>query len=132
MKDSKRPTTFKASEIFNNNQVDIDIIRGNAEELEEDTIKAEIALAQTIADIFFKPFGKTIQQQFIEFLKKEEVIERYKRNWLFCDWYEYEQPIKKRGLYVLRGFLWASSPEGHDFWSEINNKWLEYMENKGV
>ncbi len=127
--DSQRPTTFNASEIFNDEEVEINIIRGNVEELEKDTEKSSTFFLRLCADIFLKPSEKPIKQLFIEFLKREEVIERYKRNWLFCDHYNYHRPIEKKEFYIHQAFLWRPTPEGLCFWEEINTKWLEHLES---
>ena len=70
---------------------------------------------------------KPIKKQFIDFLKREGVIERYKRNWLFCDSYNHAKPIKNKNHYISFAFLWQESPEGREFWSEISKKWLELI-----
>ena len=81
---------------------------------------------------------KTIAQ-FMRFMKQNRVWAAFKIN--IKDWSLQDgmtpQPYKTSGgvnvslylkgcppiSYVMRSFSWALSPQGHDYWSNINYKW---------
>lgn len=31
---------------------------------------------------------------------------------------------------ITSGFLWSKSPEGHNFWMEINGEWMRFLSQK--
>jgi hypothetical protein len=80
------------------------------------------------------PILKDCPQQFIDFLKNENVYEKFidnllkvsnhwKKNiWrtsIFCD-------INKVD-YIFSGFKWSKTDDRYDFWKNINNKWKEII-----
>lgn len=85
---------------------------------------------------------RELKKLFIDFLKKENAHERYlhniriQRNYEFKTLQNYIDPltidtIRKTiqlgytsGL-VDRGFCWADTPQGHDYWEKLNSKWSD-------
>lgn len=80
---------------------------------------------------------ETIKKLFLDFLEKEGVRKQYKENVknlhlllgttaddvvnVMVD--EYQK-------YIGFGFIWEDSPEGHDFWENISDKWVDYITKK--
>jgi len=67
---------------------------------------------------------KTIQKEFIDFLKREGVFEAYVKNW---DNNFSAKHIRCREMYVSRAFPWLLSPQGSAFWANIGGKWCNYL-----
>ena len=70
-------------------------------------------------------------QLFYRFLKQENVFHLFVKNIsnketrLYCvnDIKEYINDTNKRDL-IYYAFKWRATNEGHDFWSQINQRWL--------
>lgn len=71
---------------------------------------------------------------FIEFLKKHKVLDQYRNNVAPYHGNELQffRNIFKRDPkgYVTGAFLWAGSPEGPDFWKDINQKWQSELKKR--
>lgn len=71
------------------------------------------------------------RQQFIEFLKREGVLKQYVRNCV-------NGGISIRSItgsaipqkYIIVAFGWALTPEGLDFWKNIDDKWQKELYNQ--
>ena len=65
---------------------------------------------------------REMKKNFAKFLKDEGVFLQFKRN---CDPGAFLVLFEadKYSRWVARAFTWESSPEKHDFWSAINEKW---------
>ena len=63
---------------------------------------------------------------FISFLKRNRIYRRFLKN---CD-----IPIDKLCiapiLFVTGAFVFYETEEGHDYWANINMKWLAYLKKK--
>ena len=74
--------------------------------------------------IYISSYNKTavIGEDLIEFLKKEGVIKKFINNVKNADWSE-----TARKLITINGighaFEWIETPEGHEFWENINAKY---------
>lgn len=70
-------------------------------------------------------------QLFYRFLKQENVFHLFVKNIsnketrLYCvnNIKEYFNDTSKRDL-IFYAFQWSATNEGHDFWSQINQRWL--------
>lgn len=69
-----------------------------------------------------------IQKQFIEFLKREGVFDKYVTNWKCheLNW-NFKNRIKNRLDYMDNAFDYQFTPEGFVFWRGINIKWQKYL-----
>lgn len=56
--------------------------------------------------------------KFLWFLFRNRAMSRYLRNYISKNIDSYE--------YLLNAFTWSESPEGHEFWSDLNDKWCGY------
>ena len=98
-------------------------------------------------------FIKRVLQLFIRFLKEEEIIEVFKKNYsMYLKHYDMEKYVKYNNAYnsyildiahkyyyiedenIYRLFLdyamtWAETEKGFDFWQNVNIKWMEYFYN---
>lgn len=76
---------------------------------------------------------------FFVFLAQEGVTDRFFENWVFRDLHSrgssdivasFTLWVQIVGIdwdsYFISAFLWSSSPEGEDYWSALNSKWLSY------
>ena len=59
--------------------------------------------------------------KFRNFLKENNAYENYIRN----NNGESENPFT-----YFDNFLWSSSAEGYDYWSELDNKWFDLIDEK--
>lgn len=72
-------------------------------------------------------------EKFIKFLEDNNAWENFERNFI-----EQERDVKeyKRDCEILENshlsyaFTWSKTREGHEYWSEIDQKWKE--ENKSL
>lgn len=72
-------------------------------------------------------------EKFIKFLEDNNAWENFERNFI-----EQERDVKeyKRDCEILKNshlsyaFTWSKTREGHEYWSEIDQKWKE--ENKSL
>ena len=98
-------------------------------------------------------FINGVLQLFIRFLKEEEVIEVFKKNYLmYLKQHNKERYVKYNNAYssylldiarrndyieeesIYHLFLdhamtWAETEKGFDFWCKVNRKWREYFFN---
>lgn len=76
----------------------------------------------------------TIDQELVEFLKQEDVLERFIEN--TKEYYDKKEVEDKLHIFeIADGFLWMNTREkgeGHDYWEEIDTKWCEYKEQNGI
>lgn len=65
-----------------------------------------------------------------KFLKKEKCLEQFKSNSTAqgCNW-KYLM-IHRPGSLISKSFLFTCTPEGFDFWYNINQKWLRLMKDR--
>ena len=66
-----------------------------------------------------------MEKKFFEFLESHDVYDQFaecvhnnRSHWFNI--YEYE-PTK----YLVGAFVWEGTNEGHEFWSDLNKKWIE-------
>lgn len=83
-----------------------------------------------------------MKKKFLEFLKRENVYEKFETNLLRSRKMDFEtymshasrefhQPYK---IYlVIQAFSWKGSAEGFEFWYKVDSKWLSFIhyKNKG-
>ena len=98
-------------------------------------------------------FINRVLQLFIRFLKEEEIIEVFKKNYLmYLKHYNKERYLKYNSSYnsylldmahrkdyieeesIYHLFLdhameWRKTEKGHNFWCKVNRKWKEYFFN---
>jgi hypothetical protein len=90
---------------------------------------------------------REIVREFLFFLKKENAYKKYikaikqQRKSQFKNWGNYiniftinslRECLKNNsniGYLIDNSFHWASTKEGHDFWSALDNKWHDKMRN---
>ena len=85
------------------------------------------------------------RKEFIRFLKEEGVYVAFKRNFsidYLRKWFidDYRQIISGRNYYrvikkleyISKAFYWRDTPEGYEFWLDINKRWTSFMYEKGV
>lgn len=68
-----------------------------------------------------------------KFLREEKVFTKFKVNYKKLN-SPLRDPIKtflrkEGGFYrvIKRGFVWNNTPEGGDFWKNLNDKFVEYL-----
>lgn len=65
-----------------------------------------------------------------EFLESRGVLEQFKKNIENNPMFRLLVVIGVREFTVTEidaGFLWSKSPEGHDFWDELNNEYSKVL-----
>jgi len=67
--------------------------------------------------------GKRQEQLLKDFLKRENLTEK------FC-WYYINNKDKAKKFTILGAFCWASTEEGHKFWSNKNLEFLKFVGEK--
>ena len=86
-----------------------------------------------------------LNKLFIEFLKDNNALKQYVKNVRnfkkshFLTWEHYTNPFTIEPLeqclndsrwtdnLITCSFLWQRTPEGHDFWKNLNNKWKKQL-----
>lgn len=63
---------------------------------------------------------------FFDFLQKHNALKAYKRNF---KQYNHRCLIFEGELELPGAFVWADTPEGHIYWSELYDKWRIYYKN---
>ena len=84
---------------------------------------------------------REIKKTFIQFLKKNNALESYKKNVIECNKHKkitlvnridpltipsIKENILSANVFwsiISASFVWADTKEGHKFWSHLNNKW---------
>lgn len=70
-----------------------------------------------------------MKKTFYKFLEKNGCLEAFKNNLsVRGDADEYPGGLNPKN-YVLSAFVWGRAEQGHDYWSKINNKWLNAIES---
>lgn len=67
-------------------------------------------------------------EKFIEFLERNDAWEKFERNFIIQgrDVKEYKRDSKtNRNFHISGAFTWSETAEGHDYWRELNSKWIE-------
>ena len=74
-------------------------------------------------------------ERFIKFLKDEMVYQRYRYNRLSAEKFKVSEYMLFENLFhdeFLSGsFVWLKTSEGHEFWSDIDDKWLRALRIEG-
>lgn len=70
---------------------------------------------------FTRVFGSECYNQLVENVLKDN-HERIWDKWI-CNRYKIDPNM---GSVVTRGFLWINSPQGVEYWKEINDRWYEF------
>ena len=68
-------------------------------------------------------------KEFVKFLKDNNVYDKFiynLKNYISLDDYCYKIYITN---YILDSFTWNNTKEGHNFWYDIYNKWVNYLNN---
>ncbi len=71
-----------------------------------------------------------LANELAEFLESHGVLEQYKKNIENDAMFRLIVAIGVREFAVTEignGFLWEKSPEGHDFWDELNNEYSKVL-----
>ena len=63
-----------------------------------------------------------IEEKLKAFLIAEGVLEQFEFNVFNDKYYGYEQPDNRIEKYIDTAFFWANTPEKHDFWCDLNEK----------
>ena len=64
----------------------------------------------------------------IKFLKQQRVLRKFKKNFA-CDKLTISNDLKAfctrtpQVSYIARAFTWDDTPEKHEFWKPLNDKW---------
>jgi len=64
------------------------------------------------------------------FLRREKLLVKFKKNYKPSEYYTLANELK--GLHeegISGGFVWQETPEGMDFWWDINIKYLDYIKS---
>lgn len=85
-----------------------------------------------IKEEFERYFKLGCKPLFISFLYKKKCYNIFKFNFLNTEleFIETMRFHKRRGIedYVLTAFNWALTEEGYEFWDNIHNDWVQYIE----
>lgn len=68
----------------------------------------------------------TLATELAEFLETRGVLEQFKKNIENDTMFQLLVAIGVREFTITEidaGFLWSKSPEGHNFWNELNNEY---------
>lgn len=74
-------------------------------------------------------------QQFINFLKKNNVYNKYMKNFYkgshFMSGFDTVEELFEFNIDAMfaEGFNWAYTSDGHYFWGEIHTKWLKHIKS---
>ncbi len=65
-------------------------------------------------------------QLFRTFLKENNALESYIHNFRINrkDSYFFWHKEKDHSQFILAAFGWRGTPQGHDYWERLHNKWL--------
>lgn len=75
----------------------------------------------------------TIMKKFIEFLEKNGAWEKFERNFIIQgrNVRDYKRDSKTyKNFHIAGAFTWSETAEGHDYWKELNDKWVQ--ENRSL
>lgn len=109
------------SGIFNNDLVEIDIIRERYNKY----------IDNTVGKLFEKQHQeKPIKQQFKEFLKREQCYYQFMVSW-DKEFMAHDKPIKKPYNYIYYAFAWGKTEQYFSFWREVNRKWRDHLKSIG-
>jgi len=65
-------------------------------------------------------------EKFIKFLKREKVYKKF-----FVNLFVPECFVRQlKPCFYFHVFLWDDSPEGLEFWSDLNKKWIDFLNKK--
>ena len=75
---------------------------------------------------------RVIEERFIKFLEDEGALEAFRENLRQCSGETVEEHLGGVGVinitaYVASAFGWSTSPEGYDYWDDIEDLWLEEL-----
>lgn len=78
-----------------------------------------------------------MKEQFLAFLEANDALEQYNDNCAHAADLDPEDPEcwhggnlddVDPGDYLMDAFYWEPSDEGHGFWSNLDDKWMETLE----
>ena len=71
------------------------------------------------------------KRAFRKFLYDNDALEEWYRNTIAHNGsmrkYDRDEPYNSP---IMNAFGWSETPEGHDFWSKLNNKWKEMSKSR--
>ena len=74
-----------------------------------------------------------MKEKFIQFLVENDAYEQYMQNFLnfgrskpFDEWFE---QLENKMDGICSCFMWQDTPEGHEFWENLNRKWIKFVES---
>lgn len=74
-------------------------------------------------------------ERFIKFLKDEMVYQRFRYNRLSAEKFKVRECMLFKNLFhdefVSGSFVWDKTSEGHEFWSDIDDKWVLTLKVEG-
>ena len=76
-----------------------------------------------------KRYKMKAQDLFKKFLKEKGAFELYCQNFdenYECSTYKIGKKIKRIYYFIVLAFLWENTPQGHNFWSKMDDEWIEY------
>jgi hypothetical protein len=72
-----------------------------------------------------------MKEKFLEFLVENGAYDSYMyhyakqvRNVSFDEWYE---GLRDKSDVLWSAFIWGDTPEGHDYWKDLNKKFLSLI-----
>lgn len=70
---------------------------------------------------------------FVEFLRRKGYLAQYRRSVRnrfgnFTSYVNRFHPL----FYLQYGFTWISTPEGFEFWSDLNEEWMKYCKKQNL
>jgi len=66
--------------------------------------------------------------ELVTFLKKENLLTKFIKNSLTCNPSSPEYPTELY-IWISYAFEWDTSIQGHTYWSQINRKWQNQIDN---
>ena len=73
----------------------------------------------------------SIKDSFLVFLENNNCTEQFKINFHNDKDHDSLDDLIKEGEYflIIQAFLWDGTPEGEEYWSDIDQLWYEYYES---
>ena len=71
-----------------------------------------------------------MKERFIKFLKNKRLYSKFVRNlegrsvWAIIQ-FEKFVTTRKPSEYVIKAFIWYETPQGHQFWCDVETEWLK-------
>jgi hypothetical protein len=72
-------------------------------------------------------------EDFYKFLVDNNALDKYIYNFDNYKEINYSELLhKNKNQYILWSFDWSNTPEGHEFWSNLNYKWINFLHTNNI